>query len=75
VVAVSVDAPELVQPDEYVVGEGITEHGHLTAVVGFRFDGHWVGYQLDTFADVDLVRTLSAWLDDHAPNGEDVTDA
>jgi hypothetical protein len=48
------------------VGEGIAETGDVHLVVGFEFQGHWVGYQLAPAAGVDIVHMVSEWLDRHA---------
>ena len=60
----------LVQPDRFMVGEGISETGALHLVLGLEFEGHLVGYQIHPEAAVDIVRGMSDWLDRHSDTSD-----
>ena len=50
-------------PEQYQVGNGIDANGDVMLILGFEVDGQWSGYRHSPFAAIEIVRTMSEWLD------------
>ena len=55
----------VVPPEACALHNAFTEDGEPCLVLGFNFEGHWVGYQLEHAVVSDMTIELGRWFTDY----------
>jgi hypothetical protein len=58
-----------IDPERFEVGEFVSEDGEVGLMLSFESEGKWTRYRLHPMTAIEIVRAISAWLDEHSEGG------